>query len=56
MIKEIPVEYRAVDEQVPLLWNEVKPKVTMKIHIKMRNKSLHMNQVLHQTRTYVDMK
>ena len=28
VIKEIPVEYDAVDEQVPVLWNDVKPKVT----------------------------
>lgn len=40
MIKEIPVEYMAVDEQIPSLWNEVKPKVTIKIHIKMLNKIL----------------
>lgn len=53
MIREIPVEYTAVDEQVPLLWNEVKPKVTMKIHIKIRNKSLHMNEVLHLICTYL---
>lgn len=31
VIKEIPVEYTAVDEQVPSLWNEVKPKVTIKL-------------------------
>lgn len=43
MIKEIPVEYMAVDEQVPSLWNEVKPKVTIKIHIKVLNEILQAN-------------
>ena len=38
----------AVDEQVPSLWNEVKPKVTIKIHIKLLNKSLHTRQVANQ--------
>ena len=36
VIKEIPVEYSAVDEQVPQLWNEVKPKVTPEIFIIIR--------------------
>jgi len=43
VIKEIPVEYMAVDEQVPSLWNEVKPKVTIKIHIKVLNEILQAN-------------
>ena len=30
------MEYNAVDEQVPQLWNEVKPKVTSEIFIVIR--------------------
>ena len=30
------MEYNAVDEQVPQLWNEVKPKVTSEIFIIIR--------------------
>ena len=26
-VREIPVEYTAVDKEVPALWNEIKPKV-----------------------------
>ncbi|XP_027055247.1 pyroglutamyl-peptidase 1-like isoform X1 [Pocillopora damicornis] len=33
VIKEIPVEYCAVDEQVPQLWNEVKPKLCVHVGV-----------------------
>ncbi|KAL9986079.1 hypothetical protein ACROYT_G000153 [Oculina patagonica] len=33
VIKEIPVEYSAVDEQVPVLWNEVKPKLCVHVGV-----------------------
>ena len=32
-IREIPVEYDAVDKEVPALWKEVKPKV-IKVEVK----------------------
>ncbi|KAJ7369396.1 Pyroglutamyl-peptidase 1, partial [Desmophyllum pertusum] len=33
VIKEIPVEYTAVDKEVPALWNEVKPKLCVHVGV-----------------------